>query len=407
MESTHESLQSKVAELFGELKKLSSNYKLIKLNMDIVLHDTKNNKNFTFVIDEKLNFSVSSESLPEQEGGNLLLNDNTLSSGIFNTSINSEDTETQRIAITTSDMESTISEKKMNRANNKGLAGIFKGGFKNSMDNKRILSNDLKFSSTSDLLQTSELNTTVKNIFGKQKGGANVLSATSATSVTSENKVTGENYDFSATSLSATSDSKLNDVKSEFSATSMSATSDNKVGEMVSEFSATSMSATVDNKVGGMRHGFMSATLDNKVGGTKHGLSETSFLNSDNMLSNVSATSMSATLNNKVGGTRYGLSETSFLNSDNMLSNVSATSLTNYEPVTNSKGGFHKLEKNEPILSKMDLIRKKIKELDTISETDIFQKNKVTHSGGAHNKKMVQHKQIEGLNSSSTSSLCE
>ena len=372
MESTHESLQSTVAELFGELKKLSSNYKLIKLNMDIVLHDTKNNKNFRFAIDEKLNFSVSSESLPEQEGGNLLLSDNTLSSGIFNTSINSEDTETQRIAITTSDMESTISEKKMDRANNKGSAGIFRGGFKNSMDNKRVLSNDLKFSSTSDLSQTSELNTTVKNIFGKQKGGANVLSATSATSVTSENKATGANYDFSATSLSATSDSKLNDVESEFSATSMLATSDNKVDEMVSEFSATSMSATSDNKVGGMRHGFMSAALDNKVSGTKH-----------------------------------GLSETSFLNFDNMLSNVSATSLTNYEPVTNLKGGFLKSEKNELILSKMDLIRKKIKELDTISETDIFQKNKVTHSGGAHNKKMVQHKQIEGLNSSSTSSLCE
>lgn len=365
MESTHESLQTKVGELFEELKKLSSNYKLTKLNMNIVLYDTKNNKNFTFNIDEKLNFSMSSESVAEQEGG-ILLTENTLSSGIFNTSINSEDTETQRISISTSDIQSTISEKNMEGKNNKNSANIFKGGFKKTVSNKQSLSNDVKFSST------SELNTTVKNIFTKQKGGVNVLSDTSATSVTSDNKISKSNNNFSPTSMSATSDLKVGGVKSEYSATSMSATSDLKVDGLKSEFSATSMSATSDNKVG-------------------------------EMLSEVSATSMSATSDNKVGGMRNGMSETSFLNSDNMLSNISATSLTNVEP-TNMKGGFNKSNNIESTLTKMDLIRKKIKELESISETEIFQKNKVTQSGGGHKNKS---KEIIGINSSSTSSLCE
>ena len=368
MESTHESIQTKVGELFEELKKLSSNYKLTKLNMNIVLYDTKNNKNFTFNIDEKLNFSMSSESVTEQEGG-ILFTENTLSSGIFNTSMNSEDTETQRISISTSDIQSTITEKNMERKNNRNSADIFKGGFKKPVSNKQSLSNDVKFSST------SELNTTVKNIFTKQKGGANLLSdtsATSVTSVTSDNKISKSNYNFSPTSMSATSD-LVGGVKSEFSATSMSATSDFKVGGVKSEFSATSMSATSDNKIG-------------------------------EMLSEVSATSMSATFDNKVGGMRSGMSETSFLNSDNVLSNVSATSLTNAEPMTNIKGGFNKSNNIESTLTKMDLIRKKIKELESISETEIFQKNKVTQSGGSHKNK---GKEVIGINSSSTSSLCE
>ena len=370
MESTHESLQTKVVELFEELKNLSSNYKLKKLNMNIVLHDAKNNKNFSFNIDEGLNFSVASESVKvveAQDGGNL--SDSTLSSGIFNTSANSEDTETLRIAITTSDVQSTISEN--TDIQNKNSTNVFKGGFKKTASNKQSLSNDIKFS------PTSELNTTAKNIFAKQKGGANVLSDTSVTSATSDNKVSAFGNNFSATSMSATSDYKTGtaNVKSDFSATS-----DVKFGGGKSEFSATSVTSATS----------MSATSDYKTG---------------DMMSAVSATSMSATSDNKVGGGRRGLSETSVLSSDNMLSNFSATSLANFEPASNMKGGFIKSNKIESTLSKMDLIRKKIKELESVSESEIFQKNKVTQSGGGKNAN--QAKQVIGINSSSTSSLCE
>ena len=361
MESTRESLQTKVSELFEELKHLSSNYNLKKLNMNIVLYDTRNNKNFIFNIDEGLNFSISSESVAEQEGGNLLLSDNTLSSGIFNTSINSEETETQRISISTSDIQSTISDKNIERQN-KNSTNIFKGGSNGNILNKNVMSNDINFSPTSNLSVTSTLNTTVKNIFTKQNGGFNTLSDTSVTSATS------------ATSMSGTSDYKVGGVKSDFSATSMSATSDYKVEGIKSDLSATSMSATSDHKVGEVKSDF-------------------------------SATSMPATLNNKVGGMKQSLSETSFLNSDNVFSNVSATSQTNFKSINNMKGGSTKSNKINTTLSKMDLIRKKIKELESISETEIFQKNKVTQSGGGKNISLGR--QVVGINSSSTSSLCE
>jgi hypothetical protein len=302
MESTHELLQSKVGELLEVLKKLSSNYKLTRLNIDIALHDTKNNKNFSFNIDEKLNFSMNSSSAEEQQGG-LLLSDNTLSSGIFNTSSNFEDSETQRISISTSDFQSPITENE-NQKNITNSADIFKGGFKKTLSAKDALSDDIQFSST------SELNTAIKNVFTKQNGGKNTMSATSATS-------------------------------------------DDHMSKLNNNFSATSLSATSDNKVGGMRH---------------------------------------------------GMSDTSFLNSDNMLSNLSATSQTNVKQSANMKGGFNDSQKIESTLSKMDLIRKKIRELQTISETEIFQKNVTRQSGGGNKN---NGNGIVGINSSSTSSLCE
>jgi hypothetical protein len=144
----------------------------------------------------------------------------------------------------------------------------------------------------------------------------------------------------------------------------------------------------------------MSATSDYKVSGNK---------------SDFSATSMMDVSDNKVGGMRHSLSPTSILNSENMLLNFSATSPTPY-----MKGGFDNKKKVESVgatraasaasavhaLSKMDLIRQKIKELES-SDIDIFQKNKVTQSGGGDKKKINQGKQVVGINSSSTDSLCE
>ena len=92
---------------------------------------------------------------------------------------------------------------------------------------------------------------------------------------------------------------------------------------------------------------------------------------------------MSATSDYQVGGMKSDYSATS----------ISATS----DLFKKSK----KIQDNST-LSKMDLIRQKIRDLDSSSESNIFQKNKVIQSGGAN-------KNIIGINSnsSSTSSLCE
>ena len=54
----------------------------------------------------------------------------------------------------------------------------------------------------------------------------------------------------------------------------------------------------------------------------------------------------------------------------------------------------------------MDLIRQKIRELETVSENEVFRKN-VSQMGGSNKQKFNEIKQAIGFNSSSTSSLCE
>jgi hypothetical protein len=125
------------------------------------------------------------------------------------------------------------------------------------------------------------------------------------------------------------------------------------------------------------------------------------------MKSDYSATSMSATSDYKVGGMKSDYSATS----------MSATS----DSISGIKGGYNKLaysetsdlsmasrksNKNNSSLSKMDLIRQKIKELESTSDSNVFQKNKVVQSGGANKQKLNKIIQM-GINSSSTSSLCE
>ncbi len=413
MQSTHESLQEKVGELFHELKTLSENYKLEKLNLNIILVDTKNNKKFTFDIDEKLNFSVSSssssvkieqhnlkpsesekttedltigeistEQTTEQRGGKLFLVDNTLSSGIFNTSMNSEDTETLRIPISTSDVQSTISEKFTNKKNKfTKNSDIFKGGFKKNIELKKYLSSDLAFSPTSAFSQVSELKTVNKHIFNTQKGGNDVPENTKKT-----DKVTEQNKILSTDSMSATSYDKPEEKN-----------------EMDKNFSPTSLSDT-------------SIASKNLMQKSKNNFSETSAFDNNNLPSNVSATSNNSSTSDNSDNSDN--SDTSAFDNNNLPSDVSATSATvptsrtpfipakEKEPLA-MKGGFTKSNNIETTLSKMDLIRQKIRELESITESDIFQKNKISQSGGGDKRKNSQSKQIVGINSSSTSSLCE
>jgi hypothetical protein len=360
-------LKEKFEKIVSQLKKLTENYKLNKLNIEVVLYDEKSNKDITLKLNEKHDILISSTSKDskeskdskdeskddsepetqtdtETENGSLrtLSSDNTLSTSIFRTSaiddsdnLKTEDLENSKMQLTT-DKESRITAKDTE----------LRGGFVKSK--KQISSNNNLMNST-----TSELNTTIKNIFNKQSGGENLMSTTSDFKPTLKKT---EKSEYSATSMSATSDFKVGGMKSEYSATSMSATSDFKVGGMKSDYSATSMSATSDFKVGGMK-------------------------------SDYSATSMSATsdLNTSLNGgfNNMAFSETSH------IQKVSKKNSNNNSKVS---------------LSQMDLIRQKIKELDNTSNNEVFQKNRQT---GAGNNKLAHIKQTIGINSSSTSSLCE
>jgi hypothetical protein len=394
MEPAYKSLKTKVDALIEEIKNISSNYSVKKLNIDIVLHNKKTDKDVHFTLDESKNFSVSvgdSETSDEEINTSLVKSDDTLSTRIFNTTVGAEETETSRTDVASSELQTTETDKDDKRTSGKEAVGGLRGGFKKSTSNKYFSANQMNFSATSNDSATSALNTDIKNVFNKQSGGNYLLSATSANlvnsatsmSATSDYKVGGNKVEYSATSMSPTSDYKVGGNKVEYSATSMSPTSDykvggNKFGVNNAEYSATSMSATSDYKVGGNKVEYsatsMSATSDYKVGGGKV---------------EYSATSMSATSDYKVGGGKVEYSATSDLNS-------------------NMQGGFNKnlSRSKKNTSSKMDLIRQKIRELETVSENEVFRKN-VSQMGGSNKQKFNEIKQAIGFNSSSTSSLCE
>jgi hypothetical protein len=383
-ESFYGSLQTKITAF---MKDISQNYKLIK--MDLVIRNITNDKDITLKLDEKNKFTISFADMTDNANQltpvSGISTSETLSSEIFKSSANSDVTNTE------TDIDTSKSINTSDIATPNPNTPI-KGGFKKNTSNKYSLTSEI----------TSSLNTTVKNVINTQKGGANIFSATSADSptsmsATSDYKVGGMKSDYSATSMSATSDYKVQGMKSDYSATSMSATSDYKVQGMKSDYSATSMSATSDYKVGGMKSDnsvtSMSATSDYKVQGMKSDYSATS----------MSATSISATSDYKVGG----------MNSDYSATSISATSdykvggmKSDYSATSDLSMISHKSNKNNSSLSKMDLIRQKIKELESTSDSNVFQKNKVVQSGGANKQKLNKIMQM-GINSSSTSSLCE
>ena len=354
MEETHKSLKDKVLNLMKELKTLSENYELTKFDIDIVLHNKIEKNNITLKIsDENVVISNSKdktkkESVTENatvtEGGTLrsLSSDNTLSTSIFNTSVtdDSEYLKTEDYSMSKTDLSSNDNQ----RVNSKESVEKLRGGFL-KVSKK---SNNVNFSTT------SEINTQIKNLYNSPNN----------ISLTSDFLVGGNKQEFSATSLSATSAFSVGGNKQEFSATSLSATSDNKISANKQEFSATSLSATSDFSVGGNKQEFSATSLSSK----------------SNKIS-VNKQDFSATSDFKVGG---GL-------------------ITNIFSETSQTTTIMQKNKKENPLTKMDLIRQKIKELDSTSEQKIFKKN--VQSGGGD--KLRQIKQNIGINSSSTSSLCE
>jgi hypothetical protein len=344
MEETYKALKSKVQTLITDLKTIAEKYELKNFNMQFVLHDQTNNQNITFKIDDENNIVISKGadkketpketylSNTESEGGYLrsISSDNTLSTSIFKTSVTEE---SENFKTEDFDTSRNISEKINKRNSAKETIGKLRGGFIKSTKNEM----------SDNYSSTSQLNTTIKNIFGGNLS-ATSLSATSL-SATSEVQVGGNNLKYSATSLSPTSDVKVGGNNLEYSATSMSGTSDVSVGSKKSNFSATSLSATSDVKVGGNNLEY-------------------------------SATSYFKKSENKT--IKGGNLETSDI-------------INNFD--------------NKKSVSKMDLIRQKIKELETTSDANIFKKNKSSQSGGGI--KLNEIKQNVGINSSSTSSLCE
>ena len=335
MESgTNSNLNATFNKIVGMLKSMSSGFEIKSINVELCLHDTKNNKDINLKHSEKSNMLQMGGLLTDSEMLKSISSDNTLSTSIFRSINNNEDTE---------DLQSEY---------------MLKGGFVNS--------------------STSELNTTMKKTydFSTTSMSETSMSATSLNSV----PMRGGGM-LSETSLSATS---LNSVPMRggvLSETSLSATSLNSVpmrgGGMLSE---TSLSATSLNSVP-MRGGMLSETS----------MSETS-LNSVPMRGGMlSETSMSATSLNSVPMRGGMLSETS-LNSVPMRGGVSHKNKKQTHTTNNIQ------------LNKMDTIRQKIKELDGSADMNIFKKN--NQSGGA-NKNFAKIKQEIGINSSSTSSLCE
>lgn len=164
-------LKQKIEKVVSQLKELSKEYNLKKLNLEVVLHDESKNEDFTFKLNEKHDILMSRKSTePEtsdviSEGRTIrtMTSDNTLSTSIFH---NTEG-ETERF----DDTESAKSAK-----------SELQGGFLNFKTQN--LSNE--FSATSDI----------------KVGG-------------------GFNNQFSATSMSATSDVKVGGgFNNQFSATS-------------------------------------------------------------------------------------------------------------------------------------------------------------------------------------------
>jgi len=385
MEETYKTLKTKVENLMDELKDLSENYKLKKFNIEIVLNNTSNNENITLKVDEENNLVIAKSKGKEEpkltetmsEGGSFktISSDNTLSTSIFKTSVidESENLKTEDFDL------SHNSINKDTRINSKDKMDNLRGGF---IKSKKILEKIDLSTSEQTMSSTSELKTTIKNIFGLQ-GGNNLMSETSdfkpnmkkerisatSLSATSDYKVEGNNNTYSATSLSATSDYKVGGNNT-YSATSLSATSDYKVQGNNNIYSATSLSATSDYKVQANNNLYsatsLSATSDYKVGGGNNNL--------------YSATSLSATSDYKVGG------------GNNMYSATSDV---------NNKFGT----------SKMDIIKQKLRELESSYDKNVFRKNKL-QSGGSRQPainadKFKQMKETIGINSSSTSSLCE
>ena len=297
----------------NELIKIAKNYDVV-VNAEIKVINKSNNQISEYKLDNNSNISknitkeqqqqqpqettksiskTDEENLP-QLGGVLteqtFKSDNTLTSGIFKTLINLEETETPKIALSTT--EEYLSEKN-------AKTNIFKGG---NLNSKKYL-ND----------KTSELNTTIQNIFTKQNGG-NMFSPTSP-----ENNMKGGNF------------------------------------------------------------------------------SQTSEMKTEDKLVNLSATSV--TQKNMTGGNN-NFSQTSEMQTEDKLVNLSATSVTQ----KNMNGG-NKIKKNID-LSKMETIRQKIRELENISDTNVFQKHNTQKNmtGGS----IKQYNKVPyGINSSSTSSLCE
>ena len=408
MEETYKTLKTKVQNLMNELKDLSENYKLKKFNIEIVLNNTSNNENITLKVDEQNNLVVNKTKGKEEpkltetmsEGGSLktISSDNTLSTSIFRTSVidESENLKTEDFDLSHNSLN------KNTRINSKDKIDNLRGGF---IKSKQVLEKIDLSTSEQTMSSTSELRTTIKNIVGLQ-GGNNLMSETSdfkptmkkekisatSLSATSDYKVGGNNNNtYSATSLSATSDYKVaGNNNNTYSATSLSATSGHKVGGN-NTYSATSLSATSEYKVEGNNNTYsatsLSATSDYKVGGGNN--------------NTYSATSLSATSGHKVeGGNNNTYSATS-------LSATSGHKVEGGNIIYSASSDVN----NKFSATKMDIIKQKIRELEFLSDKNVFSKNK-SQSGGSrqpaiNTDKFKQMKETIGINSSSTSSLCE
>jgi hypothetical protein len=338
----------------------------VDVNGNITVINNSNNQKITYKLDNNSNISKNITKEQEQEqqtdevklpqlGGVLteqtFKSDNTLTSGIFKTLINLEETETPKIALSTT--EEYLSEKN-------AKSNIFKGG---NLNSKKYL-ND----------KTSELNTTIQNIFTKQNGG-NMFSPTSP-----ENNMKGGN--FSQTSEMQTEDKLVNLSATSVTQKNMKGGNFSQTSEMQTEDKLVNLSAT-------------SVTQKNMKGGN---FSQTSEMQTEDKLVNLSATSV--TQKNMKGG---NFSQTSEMQTEDKLVNLSATSVT-LNNTQNMTGG-NKIKKNID-LSKMETIRQKIRELENISDTNVFQKHNTQKNmtGGS----IKQYNKVPyGINSSSTSSLCE
>ncbi len=343
MEETYKTLKTKVQNLMDELKDLSENYKLKKFNIEIVLNNTSNNENITLKVDEENNLVISKSKGKEEPK----LTETMSEGGSFKT-ISSDNTLSTSIFKTSVIDESENLKTEDFDLSHNSLNKDTRINSKDKMDNLRG-----GFIKSKQTLEKIDLSTSEQT-----------MSSTSELRTTIKNIVGlqgGNNL------MSETSDFKPNMKKERISATSLSATSDYKVGGN-NTYSATSLSATSDYKVGGNNTysaTSLSATSDYKVGGNN----------------TYSATSLSATSDYKVGGGNNNI--------------YSATSDV-----------YNKFN-----TSKMDIIKQKLRELELSSDKNVFRKNKL-QSGGSRQSainadKLKQMKQTIGINSSSTSSLCE
>jgi len=352
MDSTHNSVKSKVNALIDELKKLS-NYELKKLNVNIVLFDKSTDKEIKLSVDESHNFKISTGKVDqdvsetsddetsddeteqteqteqsEQTEGTTeyrsISSNNTLSTKIFNNSVVSD-----------SEMQTTPIETRPDKESGNGL----RGGFKNS---SVTLSDILGGNS-----YTSDFSTVIDNVFSKQASRQ-------------ANKQSGG---YAPNTISQTSDAVVPNPNAKFSSTSNSEIS-NKFSATSSDFSATSPM----QQGAGYPVNFSATSNDsNKKYLMKGGV-------------NYSATS-ELTVN---PGIKRGV-------------NYSATSELTVNPM---KGGGDVVQQ----VSKFDLIKQKIRELELGTEREVFSKSQ---SGGANKKLFDKLKKDIGINSSSTSDICE